>query len=80
MARVGYTGLGDRATAIKTFERFDDFVRQLEALQRQCRPFGRDYHAIAVALEGIETTAYHFTRRRSFYGARADSVGPIRTD
>jgi hypothetical protein len=44
----------------------------LRALQRGCRPFGRDYHAIAVTLDALETTAYHFTRRPHFYGDGGD--------
>jgi hypothetical protein len=39
-------------------------------MQRECKPFGRDYHAIAVAIEGLETAAYHFTRRPHFYGSQ----------
>ena len=37
-------------------------------------PFGRDYHAIAVALEALETTAFHFTREPHFYSTRGQSA------
>jgi hypothetical protein len=51
------------------FEELRPYVALLRKMQRGCRPFGRDYHAIAIALEGLESTAYHFTRRPHFYGS-----------
>ena len=42
-------------------------VDRLRALQRSCRPFGRDYHAISIALDALDTTAFHFTRTPHFY-------------
>jgi len=41
-------------------------VDELRAMQHGCRPFGRDYRAIAIAIEALETTAYHFTRQPHF--------------
>ena len=32
-----------------------------------CRPFGRDYHALSVALDALATTAFHFTRNPNFF-------------
>lgn len=78
MVRVTYTGLGERDAAIRAFEELRPLYEQLRALQRQCKPFGRDYHAIAISLDALETTAYHFTRRPHFYGAVGDSAGPTR--
>jgi hypothetical protein len=43
------------------------YVVRLRDLQRRCKPFGRDYHAIAIAIDALETAAYHFTRRPHFY-------------
>ena len=48
----------------------------LRKLQQKCRPFGRDYLAIAIAIEALETTAYHFTRRPHFYGLGHDQGPP----
>ncbi|WP_156378336.1 MULTISPECIES: hypothetical protein [unclassified Phenylobacterium] len=45
-------------------------MNQLRKMQQRCRPFGRDYHAIAIAIEALETTAYHFTRQAHFYAGK----------
>jgi hypothetical protein len=66
MTKVGYPGIGD---PVKAFEDLRPLVDRLRALQRGCRPFGRDYHAIAIALDGLDSAAYHFTRRPHFYSA-----------
>jgi hypothetical protein len=73
-----YVGLGEREQTVRIFEELRPFHARLQALQRQCRPFSRDYHALAVTLEALETTAYHFTRRPCFYGAAGDASGPTR--
>jgi hypothetical protein len=67
MARQSYPGLRD---PIGEFEALRPYVDQLRKLQQQCRPFGRDYLAIAIALDGLESAAYHFTRRPHFYAGR----------
>lgn len=64
MTPVRYLGVPD---AVREFERLRPYVDQLRRLQRQCKPFGRDYLAIAIALDGLETAAYHFTKRPHFY-------------
>ena len=66
-----YPGVPD---AQRKFEELRPLVEQLREMQRGCRPFGRDYHAIAIALEAIETTAFHFTREPHFYTARGHSA------
>lgn len=68
MARQIHASFGD---PVRAFEALRPYVDQLRVMQRQCKPFGRDYHAIAIALEGLETAAYHFTRRPRFYQAEA---------
>ena len=73
MVQRTYTGVRD---AIGRFEALRPYVEQLRGMQRGCRPFGRDYHAIALAIEAIETTAYHFTRRPHFYGGDRPSASP----
>jgi hypothetical protein len=66
MTRSSYPGLTDK---VRAFEALRPLVMELQKLQLQCKPFGRDYHAIAISLEALESTAYHFTRRPHFYGA-----------
>ena len=66
MCRHTYTSLAD---PIRDFDALRPFVIELRRLQGQCKPFGRDYHALAIALEGLDSAAYHFTRRPHFYGA-----------
>ena len=80
MVRMTYVGLGGPEQAIRAFEELTPLYAHLRAMQRKCKPFGRDYHAIAITLDALETTAYHFTRRPHFYATQADAVGPIRGD
>lgn len=65
MARQAYPGVAD---PVAEFEKLRPMVAELRRMQRRCAPFGRDYHAIAVALEGLETAAFHFTRQPRFFG------------
>lgn len=65
MARLAYPGLTDPRV---DFEKLKPLVAELRALQRRCKPFGRDYHALAVAIDGLETAAFHFTRQPRFFG------------
>lgn len=64
MVRQTYVGIGD---PMRVFAELAPYARQLRDLQSRCKPFGRDYHALAIALEGLESAAYHFTRRPHFY-------------
>jgi len=70
--------LGDRQEAIAAFKSAAPFVQQLRGLMERCPPFGRDYLALMIALESLETTALHFTRVHSFYGTTGDGAGPTR--
>jgi len=70
--------LSDRAEAIGAFKGLTPYVERLRDLQQRCRPFGRDYLALGIALQSLETAAFHFTREEAFYGAKGDSAGPIR--
>ena len=70
--------LRERAVVAGAFESLRPYAMKLRLLQGRCRPFGRDWQAINVALQGLETTAFHFTQVAQFYGARADSAGPTR--
>lgn len=66
MTRIRYIGLAD---PIQAFEDLTPYVGQLRALQMRCKPFGADYLALAIALDGVQTAAYHFTGRANFYAA-----------
>jgi hypothetical protein len=66
MTRIRYPGFGD---PLKAFESLAPLVDQLRAMQMKCRPFGPDYLALAITLEAMQTTAFHFTRRPHFYSA-----------
>jgi hypothetical protein len=64
MVRMTYVGLAD---PVGEFEALRPLVIRLGDLQRRCKPFGRDHHVLAVAMEGVDAAAYHFTRRPQFY-------------
>lgn len=70
--------LSDRAEAIAAFKALTPYSHRLRQMRTRCRPFGRDYLALDIAHQSLETAAFHFTREASFYGARADSSGPTR--
>lgn len=67
MAKQNYGGI---TNPVAEFEKLEPYVHQLRLMQQKCKPFGRDYHAIAIALESLDTTAYHFTRRPHFYAGK----------
>lgn len=52
-------------------------VSQLREMQRHCRPFGSDYHALALPMAALDEAAERLTGRRGFFGAQNDTVGPI---
>jgi hypothetical protein len=64
MVRRNYPGMTD---PVATLEELKPLVNQLINMRSRCKPFGRDYHAVCIALEAIDTMAYHFTRRPHFY-------------
>jgi hypothetical protein len=64
--------------AVSAFEALAPAVAQLRALQRHCKPFGTDYHAMAVAIAGISEAAEAVTGQPALYGAKCDTIGPIR--
>jgi hypothetical protein len=76
--RPGNNRLSDRQAAIAAFEALTPYANALEKMQSGCRPFGRDYLALAIAQQSLGTAAFHFTRVASFYGAKFDSAGPVR--
>ena len=60
------------------FEDLTPLARALRDAQRHCKPFSADYHAIQVALAGLNEAAEAVTGEASFYGSRADTIGPVR--
>jgi len=66
-----YVGLCPVEAAVRAFEGLTPYVREMMEMQRGCPPFGADHGAVGIALDGLQTAAYHFTRRRDFYGAVA---------
>lgn len=75
---AGNGRLADRAEATAAFRALSPYAARLLELRGRCRPFGRDYLALDIARQGLETAAYHFTREAQFYGAKSDSSGPLR--
>lgn len=75
--RQGNGRLMDRVAAAAAFQSLDPYVRALRDMQFRCRPFGGDYLALALALDGLDTAVYHFIRETSFYGS-TDPSGPVR--
>lgn len=76
-AREDAGRLRDRAEAIAAFDALSPYAKALRLMQGGCRPFGQDYKAIAIALESLDTAAFHFTRLAHFYGSTSDSSGPL---
>lgn len=67
MVQKTYTALGPDQAAIRAFDGLSPFVEQLLALQGECQRFDAEDMAIGIALDALETAAYHFTRRRDYY-------------
>lgn len=70
--------LRQRAVVAMVFEALRPYAQALRHLQSRCRPFGQDWRALDIALKGLETAAFHFTRVPHFYGDRGDSAGAVR--
>jgi hypothetical protein len=54
---------------------FDDLaplVAQLRHLQRRCKPFGYEWCALAVAVEGLGEAAEEVTGEAAFYRTHGD--------
>lgn len=66
-----YQGLGPPGAAVHEFDALGTYATQLFMLQLECDPMGADDMALRVAIDGLGTAAYHFTRRRRYYDAFA---------
>lgn len=62
-----YYGLGPKEAAVGRFDSLSPFVLEMWALQGECTPFSQDDMAMGIAFDGLETAAFHFTRRPHFY-------------
>ena len=69
MVRRTYVGVSDPE---QRFRELTPYVEALRRMQFTCKPFGRDYLAIAIAIDGLESAAYHFTRQPHFYAAKGE--------
>jgi hypothetical protein len=67
MARQTYVGLGRPEWAMKEFDAFLPYVKMIRAMQAECAPMGPDDNALKIAIDGLETAAYHFTRRPMYF-------------
>lgn len=67
MVHRTYIGLGRGDAAISAFEGLRPYALKLYGLQAECEHGTADWAALGVAVGALETTAYHFTRRRDFY-------------
>lgn len=76
MAHRTYYGLGPADAAVREFDTLRPYVGQMLDLQRECVSMGPDYMAMAIALDGLQTAAYHFTRRPDFYHALQEAAPP----
>ena len=64
MVQRGYTGLGSQREAVRLFDELSTHVAAILAMQAGF-PWGSAEHmAFGIALDGLETAAHHFTRRR----------------
>ena len=70
MVHRTYAGLGSPDAAAREFEALRPYVRALWGLQATVGYFSRDGSALDIALSSLQTAAFHFTRRRDFFGAR----------
>jgi hypothetical protein len=80
MVRVAYPGLGTPLAAVSDFEGFKPYVTALRTMQQDCRPDGGDFLALDIPVHGLETAAFHFTRRPYFYDALRLPIDRYRTD
>jgi hypothetical protein len=62
-----YYGLGPPDIAAQAFDRLKPWVVELLGLQGECKSMGTDYTAMGVALDGLQTAAFHLTHRPHFY-------------
>jgi hypothetical protein len=67
MVRMTYPGLGTREAAVTEFDAFKPYVTALRAMQFDCPPDSPECLTLDIPILGLETTAFHFTRRPHYY-------------
>lgn len=60
-----YYGLGP--DPVCEFDALLPHVLIIRELQARCAPMTADDYALQIAVDGVDTAAYHFTRRRHYY-------------
>lgn len=73
LGRNYYPGLGDQEEALAEFTTLKPYWKALRDLQGFCRPLGRDWLALNIARQGLESATYYFTKRTDLYGAKPHS-------
>ena len=67
--RASNNRLRDRDEARAAFVALRPYAARLREMQLRCRPYGADYCVLALALDGLFTSAFHFTRDDKIYAA-----------
>lgn len=60
-------GIGPPGAAFRIFDDLTADVLLIRGMQAKCAQMDADDKALQIAVEGLETAAYHFTRRRLYY-------------
>ena len=76
MVRQAYAGLGCLDAAVREFDALKPYAAELLDLRRSCRFGSADHNALGVAYDGLQTAAFHFTRRPQFYLELEIEIGP----
>ena len=76
MVHRTYLGLGSPDAVVRAFDDLAPYVTGMMDMRDECAPLSPDYLAMAIALDGLETTAFHYTRRRNFYQALGEGRTP----
>lgn len=66
MVHRTYVGVTD---PVRAFDALTPYVQIVRELQAKCHPLGVDDNALRIVVDGLETAAFHFTRRPLYYEA-----------
>jgi hypothetical protein len=68
---AAYPGLGSPEETTAAFKSLRPYREQLRWLQNLCQAFGHEYQALSIPIRCLDTAAFHFTKRDTFYAAPA---------